>query len=62
MQDFNVKGKITNFDISPDQKKIAFLSRGLLFVSDMEGKFVRELNTNPEGACGRSCMVGQRRL
>ncbi len=49
LQDFNVKGKITNFDISPDQKKIAFSSRGLLFVSDMEGKFVRELNTNPEG-------------
>ncbi len=49
LQDFNVKGKITNFDISPDKKKIAFSSRGLLFVSDMEGKFVRELNTNPEG-------------
>ena len=49
LQDFNVKGKITNFDISPDHKKIAFSSRGLLFVSDMEGKFVRELNTNPEG-------------
>ena len=49
LQDFNVSGKITNFDISPDHKKIAFSSRGLLFVSDMEGKFVRELNTNPEG-------------
>ncbi|MGA8263855.1 MAG: S41 family peptidase [Ignavibacteriaceae bacterium] len=48
-QDFNVKGKITNFDISPDHKKIAFVSRGLLFVSDMEGKFIRQLNTNPEG-------------
>lgn len=48
-QDFNVSGKITNFDISPDHKKIAFSSRGLLFVSDIEGKFVRQLNTNPEG-------------
>jgi tricorn protease len=48
-QDFNVKGKITNFDISPDHKKIAFSSRGLLFVSDMEGKFIRQLNTNPQG-------------
>jgi tricorn protease len=48
-QDFNVKGKITNFDISPDHKKLAFSSRGLLFVSDMEGKFIRQLNTNPQG-------------
>ena len=48
-QDFNVKGKITNFDISPDHKKLAFTSRGLLFVSDMEGKFIRQLNTNPQG-------------
>jgi tricorn protease len=48
-QDFDVKGKITNFDISPDQKKIAFSSRGLLFVSDLEGKFVKEIKTNPEG-------------
>ncbi|HKI77957.1 MAG TPA: S41 family peptidase [Ignavibacteriaceae bacterium] len=49
MQDFNVKGQITNFDVSPDNKKIAFSSRGLLFVSDIEGKFIRQLNTNPEG-------------
>lgn len=49
LQDFNVSGKITNFDISPDHEKIAFVSRGLLFVSDMEGKFVRQLNTNPMG-------------
>jgi tricorn protease-like protein len=28
-------GKISDFDVSPDQKKIAFISRGELFVSDI---------------------------
>ncbi len=44
---FQVEGNITNFDISPDNKKIAFVSRGELFVSDIKGKFVRRLSTNP---------------
>jgi tricorn protease len=44
---FNVKGKITNFDISPDNKKIVFVSRGRLFVSDVKGKFIQEMKTNP---------------
>ncbi len=48
-QSFNVKGKITAFDVSPDEKKIAFVSRGGLFVSDIEGKFVKQINTAPEG-------------
>ncbi len=47
--DFNVKGKITNFNVSPDEKKIAIVSRGELFVSDVEGKFVKKLNTLPTG-------------
>lgn len=42
---FNVEGKISNFDISPDNKKIAFVSRGQLFVSDIKGKFVRQMPT-----------------
>jgi len=42
----NVNMKITNFDVSDDGKKIAFVSRGLLFVSDKEGKFVKKLNTD----------------
>lgn len=46
-QSFDVSGKITNFSVSPDNKKMCFVSRGRLFVSDVEGKFVRELNTNP---------------
>lgn len=47
-QDFNVKGKITNLSVSPDNKKIAFISRGELFVSDIKGKFIKKLNTNTE--------------
>ena len=35
-QDFNVTGRISAFDISPDGKKMAFVSRGELFVSDVE--------------------------
>ncbi len=44
---FKPQGKITNFDVSPDNKKIAFVSRGRLFVSDVKGKFVQEMNTDP---------------
>jgi tricorn protease len=46
-QSFEVKGNITWFDVSPDKKKLAFVSRGELFVSDAAGKFVRQINTNP---------------
>jgi C-terminal processing protease CtpA/Prc/Tol biopolymer transport system component len=43
-KDFDVKGKITGFDVSPDGKKIAFISRGELFVSDIDGKFTQQVN------------------
>ncbi|QGW27086.1 S41 family peptidase [Phnomibacter ginsenosidimutans] len=43
-KDFSVAGEITQFDVSPDGKKLAFTSRGELFVSDVEGKFVRMIN------------------
>ncbi|HSC55494.1 MAG TPA: S41 family peptidase [Phnomibacter sp.] len=43
MQDFDVKGKISNFDISPDGKKLAFISRGEIFVSDIEGKYTMQV-------------------
>lgn len=42
-KDFDVRGNIERFDVSPDGKKLAFISRGELFVSDIEGKFVRKL-------------------
>lgn len=43
-KDYEVKGNISNFDISPDGKKLAFTSRGELFVSDVDGKFIRQVN------------------
>jgi len=43
-KDFDVKGNITAYDVSPDGKKLAFVSRGEIFVSDMEGKFIRQMN------------------
>ncbi len=49
-QEFDVKDNITNFDISPDGKKIAFISRGELFVSDIDGKFIRQLPKTGERA------------
>lgn len=42
-KEFNVQGKIDAVDVSPDGKKLAFASRGELFVSDVEGKFVRQI-------------------
>jgi len=45
-QSYSTKGNITNFDVSPDGKKMAFISRGMLFVSDVKGKFVRKIETN----------------
>ncbi|AXE20555.1 peptidase S41 [Runella rosea] len=46
-QDFKVNGNISAFDIAPDNKKLAFVARGELFVSDLEGKFVKQLKTTP---------------
>lgn len=43
---YNSAGKITDFDVSADGKKIAFVSRGRLFVSDITGKFIREMPTD----------------
>lgn len=48
-REYNVKGKISHFAVSPDGKKLAFVSRGELFVSDSTGKFPRKLSTSPGG-------------
>ena len=40
---YSSAGKISDFDVSGDGKKIAFVSRGRLFVSDIAGKFIREM-------------------
>ena len=50
-KDFDVKGAITAFDVSPDGKKLAFTSRGELFVSDIDGKFVMQV---PKGNAERA--------
>ncbi|RZK81233.1 MAG: peptidase S41 [Pedobacter sp.] len=42
-QEFDIKGSISSFDLSPDGNKLAFVSRGELFVSDAEGKFIRKM-------------------
>lgn len=43
-KDFDVKSNISAFDVSPDGKKLAFVSRGEVFVSDIEGKFIKMVN------------------
>lgn len=47
-QSYSIEDEISNFDISPDNKKIAFVSRGVLFVSDIEGKFVQKITDGQE--------------
>ena len=62
-KDFDVKGEITAFDPSPDGKKLAFVSRGELFVSDVEGKFIRQLNRHStERVTEVAWMADSRRL
>jgi tricorn protease len=46
-KDFSTDGKVTAFDVAKDGKKLAFISRGELFVSDMKGKFIRQMETGP---------------
>jgi tricorn protease len=47
-QNFTTSGNISYFDISSDGKKIAFVSRGILFVSDIKGKFTRQITDGSE--------------
>jgi tricorn protease len=47
-QNMEVSGNISNFDLSGDGEKLAFVSRGKLFVSDNKGKFIREIKTLPQ--------------
>ncbi len=49
---YSTKGRVTSFDMSSDGKKMAFVSRGRLFVSDAEGKFIKEVPTKSEEAVG----------
>lgn len=49
-QTFTVADTISFFDISPDGKKIAFISRGIVFVSDIEGKYIHPITDGKERA------------
>jgi Tol biopolymer transport system component/C-terminal processing protease CtpA/Prc len=49
-QEYEVRGAISAFDASTDGKKIAFVSRGEIFVSDAEGKFIRKISNSGERA------------
>ncbi|MEJ7556765.1 MAG: LpqB family beta-propeller domain-containing protein [Pedobacter sp.] len=42
-QEFDVKGAISAFDLSPDGNKLAFISRGEVFVSDADGKYIKKM-------------------
>jgi Tol biopolymer transport system component/C-terminal processing protease CtpA/Prc len=42
-KDFDLRGSISNLDVSPDGKKLAFTARGELFVSDIDGKFIHQV-------------------
>ena len=52
-QSFQVNAKISAFDVSPDNKKIAFVSRGDLFAGDIDGKFVRRIERSGESGFER---------
>jgi len=47
-QNFSVENNISYYNVSPDGKKIAFVSRGVLFVSDIEGKFTQKIYDGKE--------------
>ncbi|WP_291091545.1 S41 family peptidase [Empedobacter sp. UBA7494] len=47
-QNFEVENNIDYFDISPDGNKMAFVSRGIIFVSDNEGKFINQISDGKE--------------
>lgn len=49
-QEYDVKGNISAFDVAGDGKKIAFISRGEVFVSDADGKFIRKITQTGERA------------
>ena len=43
-QSYSTKDQITYFDVALDNKKIAFVSRGVLFVSDIKGEFTKQIS------------------
>lgn len=61
-QNFNVENNISYYDVSPDGKKMAFISRGIIFVSDIEGKFAQQVSDGKERAMEVKWMKDNRTL
>ncbi|MCY1505568.1 Tricorn protease [compost metagenome] len=61
-QEYDVKGEISDFDASPDGKKLAFISRGEIFVSDVDGKFIRKVSNSEERALEVKWLADNRTL
>ena len=49
-QEYDVRANISNFDASTDGKKLVFIARGEIFVSDADGKFIRKISNTGERA------------
>ncbi len=45
-QEFDISGKIEAADLSADGKKLVLVSRGELFISDADGKFIKKIERN----------------
>lgn len=51
-QSFSVGGNISSYAVSGDNKKLAMISRGRLFISDIKGKFIKQVNTDLNESVG----------
>jgi Tol biopolymer transport system component/C-terminal processing protease CtpA/Prc len=68
LQHLNVASEITEFDVSPDGKEIAFVARGEIFVTSTEHQETRRITDTPEqersvsfGPKGRSLLYAGER-
>ncbi|MRG47793.1 peptidase S41 [Chitinophaga sp. SYP-B3965] len=61
-QGFEVRDRISYYDVSPDGKKLAFISRGEIFVSDIDGKFIRQIPRSAERAVQVQWLADNRTL
>ncbi|RYY16745.1 MAG: peptidase S41, partial [Chitinophagaceae bacterium] len=60
--EFDVRNNISYFDASPDGKKLAFVSRGEIFISDADGKFVKKVSKGGARAMEVKWMADNRTL
>jgi len=48
VQQIGINGKVKEMSISPDGKEVAFISRGEVFVSSVDGDFTKRITSTPE--------------